>query len=263
MSNTKTTTQDENLNDSPEALLPPPSIAEYLVFPFFLIAFISTLILFEIIQRANKLIYPKNTEYSILWFNRFVLYSLRIALVRLHIEGKEKLPKEGPAVVISNHQSMFDISSIHVAVAELKPRFVAKKELGQGIPGVSTCLRYSNAALIDRSDPAQALPEIERFAKFLKEKKACGVIFPEGTRARSDSIKSFKKRGPLTLMDAVKPAWIIPVTIQNSWKLQARKRGPLPLGVDINLKIHTPLFLEENGNSNDIFRKAESMIRLD
>lgn len=244
-----------------EAALPPPSLLEYILFPFFILAFLFTLLSFDLIQRIHFIVHPKSIELSFVWFNRFILYSLRVLGTKLSITGQNELPGEGPAIIISNHQSMFDISSIHVAAESLRPKFVAKKELGKGIPGVSKCLRYSGAALIDRNDPLQALPEIERFAKLLKEKKTSGVIFPEGTRARSGTVKSFKKRGPVTLMEAARPIWVIPVTVQNSWKLQARKFGPIPFGVVIEVTIHEPIFLDDTKSAKEVFRHAETVIR--
>jgi 1-acyl-sn-glycerol-3-phosphate acyltransferase len=253
-----TTTTDHSIDDT---RLPPPRILEYILFPFFILAFFGTLILFDIIIKIISLTFPKGKEWAALWFNTFVLYSLKVVGTRFSITGQEHLPSSGPCIIISNHQSMFDIPGIHVACAKLLPRFVAKKELGKGIPGVSPCLRISDAALIDRSDAAQALKEIKRFAKFIKETKTSAVIFPEGTRARFHTPRAFKTRGANTLIKESAPVWIVPISIQNSWKLQARKFGPLPLRVHIKLHIHPPHFIENDNLSEETILKVEQEIK--
>lgn len=248
-----------NMTNSPS--LPKPGILEYILFPFFLIAFLGTLLLFDLVIKVTNRLFPSKKEWAAYQFNKFVLLSLKVVGTSLSISGRENLPDSGPAIIISNHQSMFDISSIHVACKELLPRFVAKIELGKGIPGISACLRYSDAALIDRSDTMQALRELKRFAAFIKESKTSAVIFPEGTRARFHEPKPFKKRGTISLLKDTTPVWVIPVSVQNSWKLQARKYGPLPIGVKIKLHIHEPIYLEKGADIDHVFDTAESKIK--
>lgn len=255
------------MNDTRENTIPStihePSYLEYILFPIFLFFFLSTLLLFELIQQIVKLTNPslKTIDFCSLWFNKFVLYSLKVVGTRIEVTGQENLPETGPAVIISNHQSMFDISSIHVSCAKIRPRFVAKFELSKGIPGISTCLKLSKAALIDRSDPSQALPEIQRFGVFIKESKTSGVIFPEGTRARGSELKEFKKRGAISLLEQVTPAIVIPVCVENSWKLQARKYGPLPIGVTIRIKILESIPLNSPEDAKFVYRKVENLIK--
>jgi 1-acyl-sn-glycerol-3-phosphate acyltransferase len=247
--------------DNADTGLPPPGLAEYILFPLFLLAFFGTLVLYDIILKFVTWCVPSAKEWGAYHFNNCVLYSLKVVGTKVKISGQEHLPDSGPCIIISNHQSMFDIPSIHVACRKLLPRFVAKVELGKGIPGVSTCLRLSGAALIDRSDANQALRELKRFGEFIKESKTSAVIFPEGTRARYHTPKPFKKRGTLALMKEIAPVWIVPVSVKNSWKLQARKFGPLPLGVQIQLHIHPPMYLDSVSEAGKILDMAEEKIK--
>ncbi len=262
MKATVSTVNKENSEEvSKDTQLPPPTVLEYILFPFFLLAFFGTLVFYDFVLKTISFVYPKAREWGAYHFNKWVLYSLKVVGTKVKIRGQEHLPESGPCVIVSNHQSMFDIPSIHVACKKLLPRFVAKIELGRGIPGVSACLRISNAALIDRSDAPQALKELKRFSDFIKQSKTSAVIFPEGTRARFHTPKAFKKKGTITLIKETAPVWIIPVSIQNSWKLQARKYGPLPLGVEIELYIHKPVFFEGNENSEQILDQIEHEIK--
>ena len=237
------------------------NLLEYLLFPIFIFSFFFVIITFDIILKIIRLFIPSLKEWGAYAFNKSVLLSLKTIGSSLEVSGEENLPPSGPSIIISNHQSMFDIPSIHVTCKKLLPRFVAKIELGKGIPGVSACLRISDAALINRSDSGQAVKELRRFAKFIKESKTSAVIFPEGTRARFHTPKPFKKKGSLLLIKETAPVWIIPISIKNSWKLQARKYGPAPLGVKIKLHIHPAVFFNGEGDLDKIFEKIESKIK--
>ncbi len=235
-------------------------IVEYILFYLFIPLFLSTLVFFDLIQRLAVPFGQKIVDQVVFCFNLSILTCLRIVGCRLIVKYSSKLPSEGPAIIVSNHQSMFDIPSIHFALRPLRPRFVSKKELGQGIPGVSTCLRVSHAALIDRTDANQALAEIEKFGKFIKKEKVSGVIFPEGTRARDGQLKPFKKRGVETLLQGTFPCWVIPVALDNSWKLQAKKRGPMPLGVKIKMNVCDPIFVSDPCEIRGIAENIQTLI---
>ncbi|MEE4215371.1 MAG: 1-acyl-sn-glycerol-3-phosphate acyltransferase, partial [Bacteroidales bacterium] len=55
------------------------------------------------------------------------------------------LPGKGPAIIVANHQSMYDIPPIIWRLRKLHPKFVSKKELGRGIPSVSYNLRHGGS----------------------------------------------------------------------------------------------------------------------
>jgi 1-acyl-sn-glycerol-3-phosphate acyltransferase len=63
------------------------------------------------------------------------------------------------------------------------------------------------------------------------------ILFPEGTRARLGQMKRFKSGGFLSLLASSPRAAVIPVAIDNSWKLAVRKRGPIPTGITLRVKL--------------------------
>jgi len=94
-------------------------------------------------------------------------------------------------MVVSNHQSLADIPAIATVFPRHGVRFVAKRELGRGIPYVSQSLRLGESALVSRTkDFGQGQQALRRLAA-LSEEGICPVIFPEGTRSRSGRVQDF------------------------------------------------------------------------
>jgi len=100
-----------------------------------------------------------------------------------------KLPRA--FMVVSNHQSLADIPAIAQALPHHGVRYVAKRELGRGIPYVSRCLRFGESALVSRTrDFAEGQQALRRFSD-LSGEGICPVVFPEGTRSRSGRVQDF------------------------------------------------------------------------
>src|SRR5690606_1260856 len=133
--------------------------------------------------------------------------------------GKEHLKEGIPYIFVSNHQSILDISPIEWYLADFHPKFISKIELGKGIPSVSYNLQKGGSVLIDRKDPRQALPEIKKLSEYIEKHKRSAVIFPEGTRSRDGKLKPFRDNGLKMLIKYAPSALIVPITINNSWKI--------------------------------------------
>jgi len=140
---------------------------------------------------------------------------------------------------------MFDVPLISWYLHKNNPKFISKKELGKGIPSISYNLRNGEHVLIDRKNSKQSIPALSAFGKFIAEKKFAAVIFPEGTRSRNGVPKSFAPTGQKLLFKNVPEALIVPVTINNSWKLVRYGNFPLGLGVHLTLEVQEPI---ENGD---------------
>ena len=161
---------------------------------------------------------------------------------------------------MSNHQSMNDIPPIIWFLRKYHPKFISKKELGSGIPSVSYNLRHGGSVLIDRKNAKQSLTAIINFAKYVEENNYSAVIFPEGTRSRNGAPKRFSENGLKMLVKYMPSAYLIPISINNSWKFL--KYGKFPLGVGVHLKfdIHEPIEVKSMSFS-DLFIKTEKTIK--
>lgn len=146
-----------------------------------------------------------------------------------------------PIIIVANHQSMYDIPPIIWYFRKYHPKFISKIELGKGIPSVSYNLRHGGSVLINRKDPVQSVKAIEDFAKRVKVNNWAAVIFPEGTRSRDGKPKTFKTKGLLKLMEQIPEAQIVPLTINNSWKMLRYGKFPMGLGAKIKFTVHKPM----------------------
>ena len=173
--------------------------------------------------------------------NWFLVKSMLILWVPVRFENKHSLSKENNYIFVANHQSLFDIPPLILYLRKYSPKFVAKMELGKGIPSISYNLKYGGAALIDRKDPRQALSALASFSKRINSNKWSAVIFPEGTRSRTGKPKKFATNGIKMIAKYNKEAYIVPITINNSWKVYKYGKFPLGLGCPITLKTHTPI----------------------
>ncbi len=209
-------------------------------FTFFLI-----LVVFHPIQwiAFNAFGY-RSHKYVVDFMNLLLTRSLLLLGVNVKRLNKPNIPKKRSLIIVSNHQSLFDIPPIIWYFRQYHIKFVSKKELGKGIPSVSYNLRHGGAALIDRKDGKSAIVELGKFSKKLKNNTWGAAIFPEGTRSRNGKPKSFSTNGLKMILKYNPEAVILPITINNSWKVF--KYGKFPLGLFSPITIYTHEPIEAN-----------------
>ncbi|MCK8479095.1 lysophospholipid acyltransferase family protein [Psychroserpens algicola] len=185
---------------------------------------------------------------------------LNVLGTRFTWNNPHDIPKNKPLLIVSNHQSMYDISPIMWYMRKHHVKFVAKKELGKGIPSVSFNLRHGGSVLIDRKNPRQALPAMMTFADYLESTNRAGVIFPEGTRSKDGTPKPFKTKGLDLLISKTPSAWIVPVTVNNSWKMLRYGKFPMGIGNHIKFTVHKPLEIATFTDKRALVSRVEHTI---
>ncbi len=156
------------------------------------------------------------------------------------------IPTDRPLIIVTNHQSMHDIPPISWFLRKHQVKFISKKELSKGIPSVSYNLRHGGSALIDRKDSRQALVEIAKLGRYIEKHNRSAVIFPEGTRSRTGHPKKFQPKGIKILMKNAPSALIVPISINNSWKMLRYGKFPSGIGNHITFDVHRPIEIKEN-----------------
>lgn len=220
-------------------------ILSYILSPIFMFVFFMFLVIFHPIQWISlNLFGPSAHEKVVAVLNFFLVKSLLILGVPVQLINNQKLPEDSTLVFVSNHQSTFDIPPIGWFFRKHYPKFVAKIELGKGIPSVSYNLRHGGAALINRKDAKQALTELGKFSKRIKEKKWGAIIFPEGTRSRDGNPKPFSTNGLKMICKYNPDGYIVPLTINNSWKVFKYGKFPLGIGSPISITTHKPIKID-------------------
>ncbi len=192
--------------------------------------------------------------------NWFLTKSLLLVGNRVQFIKHHPIPKNTSILFAANHQSLFDIPPMIWSLRKHHPKFVSKIELGKGIPSVSFNLRHGGAALINRKDSNQALKELESFGKRIHDKKWSAVIFPEGTRSRDGKPKKFSTNGLKMMIKYNPEASIVPISINNSWKVY--KYGKFPLGMfnKIIIETHQPIPLK-NADVEKVLAEMETTIK--
>ena len=169
--------------------------------------------------------------------NFLLLRCLNLLGTRIVFKETELLPQKGTLIFAANHQSTYDIPPLIWYLRKYHPKFIAKKELGKGLPSISYHLRNGGNVLIDRKAPVASLEAIATFAENVQENNWSVVIFPEGTRTRNGQPKKFQRAGLRTLLNNIKDPILVPISINNSWKLAQWKYFPMPLGVRLEVKV--------------------------
>jgi len=214
----------------------------YLLSPVFLVVFFLLLVIFHPLQWLSFNLFGfKGHKIVVDTLNWFLVKSLLILGVPVRFDNKQKFSKENNYIFVANHQSLYDIPPLILYLRKYSPKFVAKIELGKGIPSISYNLKHGGAALIDRKDPRQALSALASFSKRINANKWSAVIFPEGTRSTTGKPKKFATNGIKMIAKYNKDAYIVPITINNSWKVYKYGKFPLGLGSPITIKTHEPI----------------------
>ncbi|WP_124978961.1 lysophospholipid acyltransferase family protein [Nonlabens xiamenensis] len=172
---------------------------------------------------------------------------------------KQELPVGPSYIFVSNHQSMFDIPPLIWHLRKYHAKFIAKKELAKGLPSISLNLRIGENCAIDRRDSRQAVSALMAFAKNVQAKKRSAVIFAEGSRSRTGVPKEFKARGLLTLFKYIPEAVVVPITINNSWKIDRYGKFPYGIGNNIHLTIHEPIPIIDR-DPMEVIQQAQTIV---
>lgn len=191
--------------------------------------------------------------------NFFLLRIGHVLFNNFKIEGRNSIPVGVPIIFVANHQGMYDIIGMIWFLRKFHPKFVSKVELGKGIPSVSYNLSHGGSVLIDRKDPKQAIPAIKGMAEYIEKNKRSAVIFPEGTRSKTGKPKEFAQSGLKILCKYAPSAYVVPISINNSWKFFRFGAFPFGLGNHITFTIHEALAVKDYPFA-EIMEKTENAI---
>ena len=211
-----------------------------------MLMFLLALVIFHPIQWIcfNLIGYQAHKK-SVDYLNLILLRISHLLGTTYKVENRGAIPEGVPIIFVANHQSLYDIIAMIWFLRKFHPKFVSKKELGKNIPSVSYNLRHGGSVLIDRKDPKQAVPTIKILSEYIELHKRSAVIFPEGTRSKTGVPKEFSQTGLKILCKYAPSAYVVPVSINNSWKLFKYGFFPLGLGNRLTFTIHKPLSVKD------------------
>ena len=195
-------------------------IIGYILSPLHHFLFFSFLVIFQPIQWiCLKLGGYNGHKKSVDALNFFLLSSYYALGCPVSFKNSRHLPTNRPIIFVTNHQSMYDIPPLIWFLRKYHAKFISKIELTKNIPSISFNLRHGGGANIDRKDTKQSVGEILMLGERMKKNNWSAVIFPEGTRSKDGKLKDFQVGGIATLLKRAPTALIVPIAIQNSWKI--------------------------------------------
>ena len=152
-----------------------------------------------------------------------VRMGLAMSGIRYRVLGAEHLVSGRAAVYCANHQSNIDPPVLFVALHP-QMHILYKSEIN-AVPILGRVFRLGGFIPVDRRNREAAARSIEAGAASLREGNTF-LIFPEGTRSRTEELLPFKKGGFVMAIKAGAP--IVPVAVsggraamrKGSWFIQ-------------------------------------------
>jgi 1-acyl-sn-glycerol-3-phosphate acyltransferase len=164
-----------------------------------------------------------------------VRLGLSLTGIRFRVAGREHVLLDRAAVYCANHQSNIDPPVLFDA---LHPRMhiLYKHEIDR-IPLLGRAFRLGGFIPVDRRNKEAAMRSIDSGAASIRAGNSF-LIFPEGTRSRTDQLLPFKKGGFVMAIKAQAP--IVPVAVQGG--REAMRRGSwLIRPVTVSIRVGRPI----------------------
>ena len=197
--------------------------------------------------------------------------ALRVYFRKIHIEGKDKLPTEGPFLIVANHPSSF-LDPLSIAV-QIKPKisFLAKGVMFKN-KIVASILRGLNMVPIYRAqdNPEMLNKNADVFKSCYKKLNNKGVImiFPEGTSEMERRLRKIKTGAARIALGAEKECdynlnlKIVPVGLNYTKSSRFRSEVFVNFGEPINVSEYFESYKKnEIETAHNLTERIESDIR--
>jgi len=140
--------------------------------------------------------------------------------VRPEVIANPNVVKGQSYVIVSNHQSFYDIPALMLK-AGVPFRWVIKKEF-KYVPMFGWALFLAGHIFIDRSSPKKSIQSMNAAVKNLPPGVSVAV-FAEGSRSDDGVLREFKSGAFITALSAKLP--ILLITINGSWRIMPDKKS--------------------------------------
>jgi 1-acyl-sn-glycerol-3-phosphate acyltransferase len=186
-----------------------------------------------IYQALRGTLTPEICDARLAWWSKQLVAKAGISL---QITGAEHTQAAGAFVVMSNHQSHYDIPVLYQSVP-LRLRMVAKSELFK-IPIWAQAMRAAGFVELNRGARDRAIESLERAKAALSQGTSIWIA-PEGTRSRDGVLGPFKLGGFHLALGA--NARILPITISGTRETLPAKGSHVTTGATVRVVVHAPV----------------------
>ncbi|MGH3319292.1 MAG: lysophospholipid acyltransferase family protein [Streptosporangiaceae bacterium] len=175
------------------------------------------------------------------WLFKRILLGPFLRMFRPWADGLENVPREGPAILASNHLSFSDSFFMPVLVPR-RVTFFAKQEYftGSGLKGLATRAFFSSIGQVplDRSGGAASGAALRTGLRILRRGDLLG-IYPEGTRSPDGRLYRGKTGIARLAVEARVP--VVPCAMIDTRRLQPPGRLLPKLGIRPGVRFGKPL----------------------
>lgn len=202
-----------------------------------------TLLVYAVVFFFILILGPPLLLLSIITGNTDTLYTvgvfgartaLRLAGVKMAVEGSEKIPAGKAVVFMPNHQSNCDPPAVVVVLPPVL--IMAKKEFFR-LPVLGRGMRMRGFIPVDRTHREQAFAAVDQAVAALKAGHSF-LAFPEGTRSKTGRLQSFKTGVFVMAIKAGVP--VVPISVSGTNKIMRRGAFQIHPG-NIRITIHDPV----------------------
>lgn len=206
------------------------SIATYVAVSLYVLLVGTPLVLFAVLTRNVAILYTAGLV--------GVRLGLLLSGIRYTVSGREHVRPDRACVYAVNHTSNVEPPILYDALSPIFPRLriLYKAELRK-LPILTRAWDLAGFIPLERGNPEQSLPAIERAAAALRDGNSF-LIFPEGTRSRTGELLPFKKGGFIMALKGQAP--IVPVAIAGA-RAAMRKGSPWLQPVMVRISFGAPI----------------------
>ena len=204
------------------------------------------------------LVRPHQIRTTVWYLISRLLQVVSLDLFDLKVSGLEKLPKSGPYLISSNHQSYIDpVVMVSVLPAEVCRRVFAvgtSEIFGEGF--MRWLARQVKVVVVDPD--ANLVPAMRAGAYGLRKGMAL-ILYPEGERSIDGTPKVFKKGAAILSIHMQVP--IVPVAIEgfhDVWPRNKAFQGFKPLKIEFGDPIYPP---PESQASEEAYEKLTADLK--
>jgi 1-acyl-sn-glycerol-3-phosphate acyltransferase len=178
---------------------PVMSLTSLVITPFFLLSWVLTFWW----DRRRVVTHMMGTFWA--WY-----YQSLVPWWKLRVEGREKIPWNRAVVLVSNHRSLVDILALYKLRRPFK--WTSKAENFR-LPFIGMVLSLTNSIRINRESLRSGSKFIARAEEEMKKGSSI-LLFPEGTRSKTKTMRPFKEGAFLLAKRNSSP--VIPIVITGS-----------------------------------------------
>jgi 1-acyl-sn-glycerol-3-phosphate acyltransferase len=155
---------------------------------------------------------------------RFVAWMLSVVAYRVRVDGHERIPKDGPALLVCNHVSFIDWFVLAASVKR-PARFVMYKGFYE-MPVINFLFRQAKCIPIasKKEDPEMLERSFAAISAALRDGQVV-CIFPEGRITETGDMMPFRPGVERIL--AADPVPVVPIALNGLWgSFFSRRGGP-------------------------------------